>query len=105
MLLPAMREIPYAARRMYLCVDTYQDGALEGRFYSAFEREAFGFRSVLALLRYIDDFLDETMHIHRHEERRSLLAGTVQQEKAKKQGDWQPSCGVTGALATFSLVI
>lgn len=105
MLLPAMGEVPYEARRMYLCVDAYHSGEWEGRFYSAFEPDAFHFRSVLALLRHVDDLLDRTMLTQRHEERRSFLQMPAQQATVTAREDWRKFRCLPGKQATFSLSI
>ncbi len=105
MLLPAMGEIPYEARRMYLCIDEYQNGEITGRFFSAFEPEAFTFCSLLALMRYIDNLLDRTMMTQRYEERRTLMKVPVTGAPAKPREEWKTFHCPTAKLATFCLNI
>ena len=111
MLFPAASEIPYEARRMFICVDAHEDGVLEGKLYSAFSPEPLCFGSMLMLLRHMDDWLDGLAHIQRHEDRRTLLAPSNPREGIAAQLDKQPVPGgpavpdALGTVATFSLMI
>lgn len=101
MLLPAMGEIPYEARRMYLCIDAYDDGEMHGRFYNAFEAEAYEFHALMALLRHVDDLLDSAMVTQRYEERRTLLKVPGKEGVLKPREEWRHFHCPPGKLATF----
>ena len=105
MLVPAMGDIPYEARRMYLCIDAYQDGEMQGRFYNAFEAQEFRFRALMTLIRHVDELLDCTMLTQRCEERRTLLHCTAAHTRLYAREEWKNFQCPPGELATFLLSI
>lgn len=105
MLIPTMGDISYEARSMYLCVDKYELGEIGGRFYSAFEDKAYDFHSLLALIGYVDNLLDDTMYSQRYEERRALMNIPSSRRERTPRTDWKEFKCPAGAVATFVMRI
>ena len=86
-------------RKTTLCIDSYQDGILQGRFYG-YQRSGQSFSSLIQFLVMMEDALEEASDLQSDTIRRSFSAMLVPDASADHRDSIR-----TGLLATFELQI
>jgi hypothetical protein len=105
MLITAMSTVPYEARFHYICIDGYDNGAVQGRLYSAFQDGALRFTSLMELVRMTNLVLDRA-GIQATETQRSLQGTTVTPaQTCEPSENWKQFRCPKGGLATFQVTI
>ena len=87
-------------RTTVLCIDSYQDGVLAGRFYNPCRQGCHSFRSLTQFLTQMEQMLDEMAFPQ------SFTATRTFTRMPESFVQWQPEVQITqGELATFSVRI
>jgi hypothetical protein len=105
MLMTAMSTVPYEARSHYICIDSYDHGAVQGRLYSAVHEGALRFTSLMELVRLTNQILDQA-GVHATEVPRSLQGSARTPASVRVPSEnWRHIRFPKGEVATFRATI